>query len=159
VLDGTSYITLAPAEIEVLTLALSDLLAEAVFDEPFVARAGERVGEALVDAHLTGSKALSRTTALLGDLLLPCLGRPLDGWLRPRLSDLQGAVAEGYTQALLGLVLAEQEQIRQAALAARDQAEAAMRASDARFRALFTSAAVGIGVGDVYGNILEVNRR
>jgi diguanylate cyclase (GGDEF)-like protein/PAS domain S-box-containing protein len=157
VLDGTSYITLAPAEIEVLTLSLSDLLVAAAFDEPFTAKAGERVGQALVDAHYTGTKALSRTTALLGDLLLPCLGRSQDGWLRPRISDLQGAVAAGYSQALLALALAEQEQIRQAALAARDRAEAALRASDARFRALFTDAAVGIGVGDVAGNILDVN--
>ena len=157
VLDGTSYVTLAPADVEALTLGLSDLLAAAVFDEPFTARAGERVGQALVDAHFTGPKALSRTTALLGDLLLPCLGRPQDGWLRPRVSDLQGAVAAGYTQALLRLMLAEQEQIRHAALSARDRAETAMRASDARFRALFTDAAVGIGVGDVAGNILDVN--
>ena len=157
VLDGTSFITLAPAEIEVLTLSLSDLLVAAAFDEPFTAKAGERIGQALVDAHYTGPKALSQTTALLGDLLLPCLGRPQDGWLRPRVSDLQGAVAAGYTQALLALALAEQEQIRHAALAARDRAEAALRASDARFRALFTDAAVGIGVGDVAGRILDVN--
>jgi len=157
VLDGTSYVTLAPADVEALTLELSDLLAAAVFDEPFTARAGERVGQALVDAHFTGPKALSRTTALLGDLLLPCLGGPSDGRLRQRVSDLQGAVAAGYTQALLRLMLAEQEQIRHAALSARDRAETAMRASDARFRALFTDAAVGIGVGDVAGNILDVN--
>ncbi len=157
VLDGTSYSTLVAAEIEVLTLDLSDLLAAAMFDEPFTATAGERIGQALVDAHFTGAKALSQTTALLGDLLLPCLGRSADSWLRPRVSDLQGAVARGYTEALLTLALAEQEQIRQAALSARDQAQAALRASDARFRALFTDAAVGIGVGDTAGNILDVN--
>ena len=41
----------------------------------------------------------------------------------PRLPALPGAVAAGYTRALLGVVLAEQEQIRLAALHARDRAE------------------------------------
>jgi diguanylate cyclase (GGDEF)-like protein/PAS domain S-box-containing protein len=158
VLDGTSYVTMSPAEVEALTSQLADLVADALFDEPFTAAAGEQIGRALVGAHFTGTQALRRTIAVLGDLLLPCLGRRLDDWLRPRLSDLQGAVASGYATALLGQALAEQEEIRAAALTARDRAQAAWRESEARFRALFAEAAVGIGIGDTAGQILEVNQ-
>ena len=157
VLDGTSFVALARSDIEQLTLQLADVLAAAVVDEPFTAAAGRQVGQALVDAHFTGAGAVSGTITLVGDLLLPCLGRATDGRLRPRVSDLQGAVAAGYAQAMLGRALAEQEQIRRAALLAGDRAEAALRASEARFRAVFTDAAVGIGLGDVTGRILDVN--
>ncbi|MFL6128771.1 MAG: putative bifunctional diguanylate cyclase/phosphodiesterase [Mycobacteriales bacterium] len=159
VLAGTSFVALAREEIDQLTLWLADTVAAAV-DEPTagaVATAGEQVGKALVDAHFTGPAALHGTVAVLGDRLPAALGRAGDERLRERLPALQGAVAAGYTQALLGVVLAEQEQIRSAALHAREQAEAALRASEARFRAVFTDAAVGIGIGDVAGHILDVN--
>ena len=44
-----------------------------------------------------------------------------------------------------------------AALQARDRAEGRGGASEARFRAVFADAVVGIGIADVDGNILEVN--
>jgi diguanylate cyclase (GGDEF)-like protein/PAS domain S-box-containing protein len=112
-----------------------------------VAGAGEDIGQALVDAHFTDSAAPDRTVTVLG--------RHVPG--DDRLGVLPGAVAAGYTRALLAVVLAEQEQIRRAALQARDRAKAEAQASEARFRAVFTDAAVGIGIGDVAGNILEVN--
>ena len=157
VLDGTSFVVLARSDIEQLTLQLADVLAMAVVDEPFTAAAGRQVGQVLVDAHFTGPGAVSGTITLVGDLLLPCLGRNTDDRLRPRVSDLQGAVAAGYSEAMLARALVEQEQIRRAALLAGDRAEAALRASEARFRAVFTDAAVGIGLGDVAGRILDVN--
>ena len=43
-------------------------------------------------------------------------------------------------------------------LDARDQAEAMLRASEARFRAMFTEAAIGIGIADIDGRILDVNQ-
>jgi diguanylate cyclase (GGDEF)-like protein/PAS domain S-box-containing protein len=159
VLDETSFVALAREEVAELTLRLAGTVAAAV-DEPSaaaVAAAGAQIGRALVDAHFTGAAALPGTVQLLGDRLPAYLGRDDDAELRLRLPALQGAVAAGYTQALLSVVLAEQEQIRSAALHARDQAEAALRASEARFRAVFTDAAVGIGIGDVAGHILDVN--
>jgi diguanylate cyclase (GGDEF)-like protein/PAS domain S-box-containing protein len=155
VLQGTSFVALGRHELEQLTLRLADQLADAVETRSpqLLATAGERVGQALVDAHFTDSVALDRTLALFGDRLVG----PGDPDVRQQIALLPGAIAAGYTRALLGEVLAEQEQIRQAALHARDRAEAALEASEARFHAVFTDAAVGIGIGDVAGRILDVN--
>ena len=150
-LQGTSFVALGRPELRQFTRRLADTVAAAAEDPGAdIAATGEQIGQALVDAHFTDSAAMDRTVALLGRQVV---GTAED----PRLPLLSGAVAAGYTRALLGVVLSEQEQIRMAALHARDRARAALQASEARFRAVFTDAAVGIGIGDVAGNILEVN--
>ena len=53
---------------------------------------------------------------------------------RPRLARLLGGLAAGYARALRDRTLDEQEAIRRAALVAREQAERALRDSEARFR-------------------------
>jgi diguanylate cyclase (GGDEF)-like protein/PAS domain S-box-containing protein len=158
-LEGTSFVALGRREVEQLTLRLVDLIDAAVDGRSGdgLTATAEQVGQALVDAHFTGSAALERTVTLLGGQLLRQLGHAADDRVRQRVSALPGAVAAGYTRALLGAVLTEQEQISQAAVHARDRAEAALEASEARFRAVFTDAAVGIGIGDVAGHILDVN--
>ncbi|HEX2810075.1 MAG TPA: EAL domain-containing protein, partial [Kineosporiaceae bacterium] len=54
--------------------------------------------------------------------------------------------------------LAEQERISAAAFTARIAAEQARWTSEARFEAVFADSVIGIGVGDIDGTILEVNR-
>jgi diguanylate cyclase (GGDEF)-like protein/PAS domain S-box-containing protein len=144
-LEGTSFVALGRDEVEQLTLRLVDEIVTA--DD--IPATGKRIGAAIIDAHFTGTAALDRTVTLLAG--------PLPGRLGRDLTQLPGAVAAGYTQALLAVVLTEQEQIGQAAVHTRDRAEAALQASEARFRAVFSDAAVGIGIGDVSGRILEVN--
>ena len=68
-----------------------------------------------------------------------------------------GALAAGYATRLQERTLAEQEAIRVAALTARGEAERAARVSEARFKAVFAGAAIGIGVGDTEGTILDAN--
>ncbi|MCZ9344273.1 PAS domain S-box protein, partial [Streptomyces sp. TRM76130] len=51
----------------------------------------------------------------------------------------------------------EQESIAQAALRAQGVVAAALHASEARFRAVFEGAAIGICIADLDGNILQVN--
>ena len=70
---------------------------------------------------------------------------------------LLGALAAGYATRLQERTLAEQEAIRVAALTARSEAERAARVSEARFKAVFAGAAIGIGVGDTEGTILDAN--
>ena len=156
-LEGTSFVALGRRELEQLTLSLADLAAAAVRDERpgAVVFAGEEIGRALADAHFTGSATLDRTVTLIGTQLV----RHLDPTAaeQPRVAALPGAIAAGYTRALLAVVLTEQEQIRLAALYARDRAEAALQTSEARFRTVFSEAVVGIGIGDVAGHVLEVN--
>src|SRR5512143_4363045 len=127
----TSYVPMGSAGVEEHLRELSGRLVEALLDEPFVATAAHEVGAELVGAHFTGPETLSRTIEVLGHRLLTCLG--LDAReFGCRLARLQGALASGYAQALQGRTLGEQESIRRAALVAREQAEKALRASEAR---------------------------
>ena len=72
--------------------------------------------------------------------------------------EVVGALTAGYAQALRDRTLAEQERISASAFAARVAAEQARWNSEARFEAVFAESVIGIGVGDIDGTILEVNR-
>ncbi|MBP2475791.1 diguanylate cyclase (GGDEF)-like protein/PAS domain S-box-containing protein [Crossiella equi] len=154
---GTSYVSLGLAETEQLLLSHTERLVKALFAEPFRATPAREIGFQLVQAHFTGIETLSRTVALLGDEFLGELQVEPDERLQARIAALQGALAAGYAQALRERTLDEQEAIRQAVLDARDAAEHARRASEARFRAVFTEAAIGIGILDTDGRILDAN--
>ncbi|GGM46849.1 GGDEF domain-containing protein [Longimycelium tulufanense] len=152
---GTSYVSMSRTEVEEHLRGLTDRLAEALFTEPFTADAARQVGAAMVGAHFTGTETLNRTIALVADELPLRLG--LDRSTPWRLSALQGALAAGYAEALRQRTLDEQEAISQAVFVARDQAEQALRVSEARFRAVFAEAAIGMGIADMDGNILDAN--
>ncbi|MGW1607231.1 putative bifunctional diguanylate cyclase/phosphodiesterase [Streptomyces eurythermus] len=141
---------------ELLPLArrLSELLRARNFD----ADAAKAVGAALVDAHCTDPEALSRTLDCVDAYLVLYCGEdgPQDE-LRLRSSRLQHAMAAGYAQALRERTRAEQEAIAQAALRAQGVVAQALHASEARFRAVFEGAAIGIGIADLRGNVLQVN--
>src|SRR5690606_2145988 len=69
----------------------------------------------------------------------------------------QHALAAGFAEALRRRTLAEQEAIAQAALRAQGVVAQALHATEARFRAVFEGAAIGIGIADLEGNVLQVN--
>ena len=108
-----------------------------------------RVGAALVEAHLVHSATLARTLAVVDALprLVP-----------DRLTELRGALAAGYADALRTRVLAEQEEIHQATITARRDAERALRAEEAKLRAVFTATNVGMAILDTAGAITECNQ-
>ncbi|WP_204843195.1 putative bifunctional diguanylate cyclase/phosphodiesterase [Saccharothrix algeriensis] len=155
---GSSYVPMTRAEVAEHLRALTEVLVHALHASPFRTAPGYEIGARLVEAHFTGTDTLGRTVQLLGDDLLDELGIAPDELMRSRLAALQGALAAGYARALRERTLSEQEAIRAAVLDARDQAEAALRASEARFRAMFTEAAIGIGIADIEGRILDVNQ-
>ncbi|MFP3986581.1 EAL domain-containing protein [Streptomyces sp. E11-3] len=133
---------------------LRDALAARAFD----AAAGHAVGAALVDTHCTDPEALSRTLDVVDAyLVLYCGAERGQEELRVRCARLQHAVAAGFAQALRERTLAEQEAISRAALDARHAVAEALHASEARFRAVFEGAAIGIGIADLDGTVLQVN--
>jgi diguanylate cyclase (GGDEF)-like protein/PAS domain S-box-containing protein len=134
---------------------LSRQLFDALARDPFQPDAAHDIGAALVDAHFTDPKTLARTVALVGELTL-VTGDELPDAQR-RIAALQGALAAGYAARLQERALSEQEAIRNAALTARAEAENVARSVEARFRAVFAGAAIGIGIGDMEGNILDAN--
>ncbi|MGH8241195.1 MAG: diguanylate cyclase domain-containing protein, partial [Steroidobacteraceae bacterium] len=115
----------------------------------------------LVEAHFTNPEALQQSIDVIGRRLVKVLSPHLKhigtGELRDRIIALQGAVAAGYSAELRETTLTEQEQIRRASLFVRESTERELRASEARFRAVFAGAAIGIAIADISGNILDVN--
>ncbi|SEG70522.1 diguanylate cyclase/phosphodiesterase with PAS/PAC sensor(s) [Saccharopolyspora kobensis] len=146
----TSYVAMGRPELETfLARCLEDLLA-ALDGGPISAASG--VGKRLVDVHFTNSAALSGTLQHLMTAL-PALRATEPA----RLIEVLGELAAGYAGALREQTLAEQALIQRAASAARDAAEEALRASEARSRAVVISSALGIAVVRLDGTIEEAN--
>ncbi|MET9802533.1 EAL domain-containing protein [Streptomyces sp. NPDC006368] len=153
--------SLTRSEFEGHLLPLARELSGALYARPFDTAPAHRVGAALVAAHCTEPDALSRTLGVVDSYLVLYCGDtgpalPADE-LRARCSRLQHALAAGFAQALRERTRAEQEAIARSALSARNFAEQALHATEARFRAVFEGAAIGIGIADLDGNVLEVN--
>ncbi|MGN9912284.1 putative bifunctional diguanylate cyclase/phosphodiesterase [Phytohabitans sp. LJ34] len=140
---GTSYLPVTPAQLEEYLEGLTLRLVEALYAEPFSLRSGYQIGADLVAAHIASAEGLGRTIEVIELRLLRDLGvsptspsaDPGSGDdLRDRMARLLGTVAIGYARALRDRTLDEQESIRRAAMVAREQAEQALRESEARFR-------------------------
>ncbi|WP_327032427.1 putative bifunctional diguanylate cyclase/phosphodiesterase [Micromonospora ureilytica] len=154
------FVPLSAAETERLLLVHTIRLAQAVRAEPFSARPAEEVGRALVEAHLTEPQVLEWTLRALGATfgrrVLGDGDRPAD--LADRIAAVQGGLAAGFARALRDRTFSQQERIARSAWQARDEVEQALRESEARFRAVFTGAAIGIGIAGVDGRIIDVNQ-
>ncbi|HEY2765646.1 MAG TPA: EAL domain-containing protein [Pseudonocardiaceae bacterium] len=139
-------------------LGLTDRLIDAAIAPDFDPSVAHEVGADLVAAHFTGTETLGETLALITGRLANLLDGLTDcPELAARIARLAGNIAAGYASALRERTLDEQEAIHRAGLVARMEAERALAASEARLRAMFTQAAVGIGIGDLEGNITEAN--
>ncbi|MEY9847204.1 diguanylate cyclase (GGDEF)-like protein/PAS domain S-box-containing protein [Streptacidiphilus sp. BW17] len=105
----------------------------------------DQAASALLNAHFTDPELLVGAVELLRTA-------------PSRVPGSAGMFAAAWAAALREKTLRQQESIHTAADSARREAEQALHASEARFRALFENAAVGIGVGSVHGEILAANR-
>ncbi|MFI5838520.1 putative bifunctional diguanylate cyclase/phosphodiesterase [Catenuloplanes sp. NPDC051500] len=122
---------MSQGELEEQLATLTRDLRDALLAEPFSIRRGYRVGSSLVRAHVVSAEGLGRTIEVLDQRFLRDLGLSDSGG---RMARLLGTVSTGYARALRDRTLDEQESIRRAAMVAREQAEAALRESEARFR-------------------------
>ncbi|MFF7330224.1 putative bifunctional diguanylate cyclase/phosphodiesterase [Streptomyces sp. NPDC090306] len=150
--------SLTRPEFEEQLLPLARRLSTALRARTFDAEEGKAVGAALVAAHCTDPDALSHSLDCVEAYLVLYCGdeNPADD-LRARSARLQHAMAAGFARALRERTLGEQESIAQAALQAQGVVAAALHASEARFRAVFEGAAIGIAISDLAGNVLQVN--
>ncbi|MBO4206286.1 putative bifunctional diguanylate cyclase/phosphodiesterase [Micromonospora echinofusca] len=169
------FVPLSGPETERLLLVHTERLARALLAEPFTAQPAADVGRDLVEAHLTEPGILDWSVRALGDRFLAQVlpGRPAPrmAGLRAagpggrmatgpaeRLAQLQGCLAAGFARALRDRTFTQQERIARSAWRARDQVEQALRDSEARFRAVFTGAAIGIGIAGIDGTVIDVNQ-
>ncbi|MEV7226455.1 MULTISPECIES: EAL domain-containing protein [Polymorphospora] len=154
------FVPVSSVEIEQMLLAHTVRLARATLAPQFTDRPGHDVGTALVEAHLTEPAVLGWTVRALGERfvthVLPDLAD--SPAVRQRATALQGALAAGFSAALRDRTFVQQERLSRSVWAARNEAEQALRDSEARFRAIFTGAAIGIGIADTDGRIVEVNQ-
>jgi diguanylate cyclase (GGDEF)-like protein/PAS domain S-box-containing protein len=132
-------------------------LAFATAAVPVDVDAAQQVGRSLVDADLLDHRDLPATVTALARHL-PDVARslsvrePVDAAIR-----VQAAVVDGYVTRLRARILDEQEMVRQAEVQARRQTQEALLSSEARFRAIFVNAGIGIGIADMSGRIVDAN--
>src|SRR5215470_10532061 len=155
----TAYVAMSPDQIERVLLDLAGRLLDGIAagDLDVSPRKFERVGECLVELRFTGQLSLSRTFQVLGAELpaQPELsGRPGSP---ARVLAVLGGISAGYANALRSHTLAQQEDLNRALLLARQRTERHLKVSEARFRGVFTSTAVGIAITDLDGNFIEIN--
>ena len=126
---------------------LADVLMAAAAAPEWEPAHAQWVGGEIVRLRFIAPEALSATMRLVAARLAGS----------DRLTDVLAALAAGFARTSHELIFAEQESLRRSALEARNSAEAARRTSEARFRAMFSDAAIGIGITDTAGRLLEVN--
>ncbi|GIJ26853.1 GGDEF domain-containing protein [Micromonospora qiuiae] len=157
------FVPLSAAETERLLLAYTLRLADALRTDESVASVAEEIGRAMVETNLTEPGMIEWSVRALADRLparVLC-GRGGSGaaaGLAGRIAAAQGGLAAGFARALRDRTFVHQERIARSAWQARDAVEQALRDSEARFRAVFSGAAIGIGIADVDGRIIDVNQ-
>jgi diguanylate cyclase (GGDEF)-like protein/PAS domain S-box-containing protein len=151
------YLPMSRDELRRFLTGLATRLAGAATGEPVDAGVAREVGAILVEADLVGLDVLAATVQALGTHPVPAAE---DGCSTAgaRLPALQAAVVAGYVARLWQRILDQQESVRQAEVTARRHVESALRSSEARFRAVFANAGIGIGLADMSGRIVDANQ-
>lgn len=153
----TTHLPVSRHEVEAVLRDIAVELTKLVRAEQADAQHAEEAGRRLVAEYITTSAALTKTLHLLNTQLLPAAGLPeTQPWLG-RLAELTGHLAAGYLEAARDRLFDQQEMIKTAVFRARDSAERARLATEARFRAVFQSTAVGIAITDLAGRIELIN--
>lgn len=154
----TGYVPLSSAQVHERLLEWVDQLTGLLCADVLDAEAAHGIGAGIARLYYAHPATISETLKVLGDGLI---GGVPDEYLRTvqaPLSTLMAELAAGFLSDTRRIILTEQETIRNALLSAKQQTQEALRESEARFRALFEAAAIGIGVGNMQGRILETNR-
>jgi diguanylate cyclase (GGDEF)-like protein/PAS domain S-box-containing protein len=157
-LRTTAYAPTSPLAIQRVLCELLDRLFDSLRAKQFSPAPGRMVGQRLVASQFTDEQSLSRTVEVLGQGLPanPEL-QGIEG-LAGKVVSLLGAVAAGFAAALRAQTFDQQEEVKHALLNARRNAERELRLSEAKFRQLFTSSAVGIAISDLKGKVWETNQ-
>jgi PAS domain-containing protein len=155
---GTSYVSVEGGGLTAYLLGFTHRLVEAALVVEFAPSVGCQLGVEMIEAHFTGTQTLSKTLALIIEELPGLLVAARPGMnTASRVGQLVGSMAAGYAGALCERGLDEPDVLYNACLRAHRQAEQALAASEARFRAVFIEAGIGIGIADMEGNITDVN--
>jgi PAS domain S-box-containing protein len=150
---GTSYVPLSQREVRLQLAKLLDQVRLTLLAETFDPIASRALGVAIVRLHFSQADALARSLSFLTTELPFAVPEATP----VRIADMLGEFAAGFMEEAQRSTLAEQEAIRDALLEQRARAEADLRDSEARFRAIFEGAAIAIAVSDGHGHLVAVN--
>ncbi|MBB5960280.1 diguanylate cyclase (GGDEF)-like protein/PAS domain S-box-containing protein [Saccharothrix tamanrassetensis] len=138
------------------TLAeFTDELHAAMVRDPYPAGAVHQVGRSLVEHGFVSVATLEKSLVFLGEHLPDHF--ELSGDRSHRLMSLLGGIAAGYGEALRDRTLEQQELAQAAAFRSIRDAESALRASEAKFRAVFRTSAVAIALTGMASELLDFN--
>ncbi|RZS34400.1 PAS domain S-box-containing protein/diguanylate cyclase (GGDEF)-like protein [Herbihabitans rhizosphaerae] len=156
-LSQIMYVPTARDEIERDLLELLDLAVVSLVSDQSPGQAGETIGERLIKAHFTKPAALRSSAEFLGGALpaLPELSAVED--VTGRVVALIGGIASGYTESMRMRIFDQQEDVKQALVRAKRNVERDLKRSEARFREVFTSSAIGIAISDLDGRLVQTN--
>ncbi|CAM3658526.1 bifunctional diguanylate cyclase/phosphodiesterase [Kibdelosporangium persicum] len=157
-LSSSTYLPYSQQEIDQAMHELVDVVFNAALSEPFTAELVDGVGARLVGMRCTGPTSLRRTIDVLGKALLtePELSR-IDDKREERAVQLLGVIASDYLDATRQFVFTQQEDIKEALVRAGSDAQRQMRATQARFEAIFTSSPNGVAIVDLAGRFVRAN--
>ncbi|GEM_PF-6311525 len=139
-LIATGFSPFGGAEICRRLDTLVDQLIEMLVAATFVPAQAHTIGATLIDLHFTRSTALEHTLLIMGQTLYAAVPEDSLPLLTTRMPALLAGIAAGFTQRMLSVMLAEQEIFRQAVLAARQQAQLALQASNLRLETVVSNA-------------------
>jgi diguanylate cyclase (GGDEF)-like protein/PAS domain S-box-containing protein len=152
--DGTSDALLRQPQLLDFLAERTAELAALLRGEDSAASAME-IARQLVDANLHTLSAIHATmTVMLDSLSGLADAAPMQ---EPRAAEVIADLAAGFAAALQERSRREQESLLRSALDAIRSAEQNRKTIEARFRAVFSDAAVGIGMLDLHGRVIDVN--
>jgi diguanylate cyclase (GGDEF)-like protein/PAS domain S-box-containing protein len=157
-LEQVIYIARAREDVEgELSKALDDLV-DAMCAEPLDDMPVTAVADRLVDLGLTSPDCVDSSIKVLGAQMPKLSGvADLDG-LPGRLVLVFSALAKGFAEAMRRRQSEEQEALTLALIRARENAESALRDSEARFEEIFSTSNVGMVITDLDFGVIRSNR-
>jgi diguanylate cyclase (GGDEF)-like protein/PAS domain S-box-containing protein len=155
--SGTAYVPMSHAEIEEFLVGLIDRLADALAGDSVDEEVASRVGESLVEQNFTGTESLRRTLEVVGHTLLADRNPLGQAGTAERVVTLLSAIACGYATRTRLLTFDQQEEVKWALLKAKHDVERVLHLTEARFREVFATSALGIAITELDGTCVEAN--
>lgn len=156
------YIARSRDSIEAELAEALDGLIDSVRAERFSGEPVTRIMDRLVRLGLTNSECIQCSINTLGERMpqLPEFDDSLvdADELSGRLVLLFGAMAGGFNEGMRQRQFEEQEGLTVALIRARENAERALRESEARFEEVFSASSVGMAISDIDLTVLRSNR-
>jgi diguanylate cyclase (GGDEF)-like protein/PAS domain S-box-containing protein len=140
-----------------LVTALDQLVAAACADS-FDERPVLDVADRLARLGVTGAECLDVTIKVLGEQMPKLSGLSDLAVLPVRLALVFGSLSKGFVEGMRQRLFEEQEGLTSALIRARENAEIALRDSEARFEEIFSTSTAGMAITDLEFGVIRANR-